>query len=86
MEKEQEQEWDANTLCIPIILYHSTTLPTATRAQCMQGQVEWNTQSVSILFFFHQSFLYPIKKCFYLLVTTINLYVGIVFLSGFCQL
>ena len=38
-----------------------------------------NTQSVSIpflfLFFFHQSSLYPIKKCFYLLVHAVVLYI-----------
>ena len=60
-EKEQKQEWDANTLCIPCREDH--------------GVIIGNTRSVSIpflfLFFFHQSSLYPIKrfaKCFYLLV------------------
>ena len=71
MKKEQKQEWDANSLCIPYISLHPSL-----HALCMtredRGMIIRNTQSVSIpflfLFFFHQSSLYPIKKCFYVLV------------------
>ena len=75
MKKEQKQEWDANTLCIP---YITPPLPACIVYDCREdhGVIIGNTQSVSIpflfLFFFHQSSLYPIKrfaKCFYLLVT-----------------
>ena len=57
MKKEQKQERDANTLCIPYISLHPSL-----HALCM---------TVGRVFFFHQSSLYPIKifaKCFYLLV------------------
>ena len=36
-EKEQKQEWDANTLCIPH--YHSTTLPTVIYNACREGWI-----------------------------------------------
>ena len=35
VKKEQKQEWDANTLCIPY--YHSTTLPTVIHNACKEG-------------------------------------------------
>ena len=35
MKKEQKQEWDANTLCIPY--YHSTILPTGIHNACREG-------------------------------------------------
>ena len=75
MKKEQKQEWDANTLCIPYISLHLCIV-----YDCREGRgvIIGNTQSVSIsflfLFFFHQSSLYLIKifaKCFYLLVKLI---------------
>ena len=34
-EKEQKQEWDANTLCIPY--YHTMTLPTVIHNACREG-------------------------------------------------
>ena len=35
MKKEQKQEWDANTLCIPY--YHSMNLPTVIHNACREG-------------------------------------------------
>ena len=77
MKKEQKQEWDANTLCIPYISLHPS-LHALCMTVCSEGRgvIIGNTQSVIsipflFLFFFHQSSLYPIKifaKCFYLLV------------------
>ena len=66
------------TLCIPYVSLHN---PPYSRKQCMQGEVEiyreyteWYSISFLFLFFFHQSFLYPIKIiiCKMFLFTSFN--------------
>ena len=76
MKKEQKQEWDASTLCIPYISLHPS-LQALCMTVCSEGRgvIIGNTQSVSIpfLFLFFFSPVIPIPnqifaKCFYLLV------------------
>ena len=53
MKKEQKQEWDANTLCIPYISLHPSLLALCMTA-CSEGRgvIIGNTQTVSIPFLF----------------------------------
>ena len=70
MKKEQKQEWDANTRCIPYITLHPLRLPACIVYDCREdrGVIIGNTQSVSIpflfLFFFHESSLKDLQNVF----------------------
>ena len=76
MKKEQKQEWDANTLCIPFISLHD---PPYSHIQCIQGGVDYYRECtecyhpilVSVLF--SPVTIKIFAKCFYLLVNHFKL-------------